>query len=66
MGSNGIKAIVEADRCLQAEGGGRVIVHDAREQIRRLFADRGRWRFFGRRPRELGPFRPEGAPKEAA
>ena len=41
MGSNGIKAIVEADHCLQAEGGGRVIVHDAREHIRRLFAIAG-------------------------
>jgi anti-anti-sigma factor len=41
MGSNGIKAIVEADRCLQGEGGGRVIVHDAREHIRRLFAIAG-------------------------
>ena len=36
MDSTGIKAIVEADRCVQAEGG-RLAVHDAREHIRRLF-----------------------------
>jgi anti-anti-sigma factor len=40
MDSNGIKAIVEADRCLQAEGG-RLAVHDAREHIRRLFTITG-------------------------
>jgi len=40
MGSNGIKAIVEADRCLRAEGG-RLTVHDARGHIRRLFTITG-------------------------
>ena len=54
MGSNGIKAIVEADRCLQAEGGGRVIVHDAREDIRRLFAIAGVADFWPTTP-EQGP-----------
>ena len=50
MDSSGIRAIIEADRCLQAEGGGRLTVHDAREYIRRLFTIMGLTEFLADDP----------------